>query len=117
MKPQLPARIRVLKPEGGGVQMQPALACQRRRRTIERIPKDGMTDGAEVHPQLMGATRQGPQLQAAAGTAGGGSKQPPVGAAGLASRIRAAKALSSREHPWCFFPEKTLRRFLLLEID
>ncbi len=35
----------------------------------------------------------------------------------LASRIRAAKALSSREHPWCFFTEKTLRRFLLLEND
>ena len=35
----------------------------------------------------------------------------------LANRIRAAKALASREHPWCFFQEKTLRRFLLLEID
>jgi len=35
----------------------------------------------------------------------------------LASRIRAAKALSSREHPWCFFQEKTLRGFLLLEND
>ena len=33
----------------------------------------------------------------------------------LASRIRAAKVLSTREHPWCFFPEKTLRDFLLLE--
>jgi len=33
----------------------------------------------------------------------------------LASRIRAAKTLSSREHPWCFFTEKSLRRFLLLE--
>ena len=35
----------------------------------------------------------------------------------LSGRIRAAKALSSREHPWCFFQEKSLRRFLLLEID
>lgn len=35
----------------------------------------------------------------------------------LTGRIRAAKALSSREHPWCFFQEKSLRRFLLLEID
>jgi hypothetical protein len=35
----------------------------------------------------------------------------------LAHRIRATKALASREHPWCFFQEKTLRRFLLLEID
>lgn len=31
------------------------------------------------------------------------------------TRVRAATVLGSREHPWCFFPEKTLRRFLLLE--
>ncbi|RLS34117.1 MAG: hypothetical protein DWH79_05160 [Planctomycetota bacterium] len=33
----------------------------------------------------------------------------------LASRIRAAKILGSREYPWCFFSEKSLRSFLLLE--
>jgi hypothetical protein len=34
----------------------------------------------------------------------------------LAGRMRAANILWSREHPWCFFPEKSLRGFLLLEI-
>jgi len=33
----------------------------------------------------------------------------------LGERIRAAEVLWSREHPWCFFPEKALRGFLLLE--
>jgi len=33
----------------------------------------------------------------------------------IAGRMRARKVLQSREHPWCFFPEKTLRPFLLLE--
>jgi hypothetical protein len=33
----------------------------------------------------------------------------------LAAAIRARKVLDSRDHPWCFFPETTLRRFLLLE--
>lgn len=35
----------------------------------------------------------------------------------LAARVRAANVLWSREHPWCFFSEKSLRSFLLLEID
>jgi hypothetical protein len=35
----------------------------------------------------------------------------------LAAAIRGRKLLRSREYPWCFFPEKTLRRFLLLEND
>ncbi|NDC62846.1 MAG: hypothetical protein EBZ59_02410 [Planctomycetia bacterium] len=35
----------------------------------------------------------------------------------LAVSLRARKVLESREFPWCFFPEKTLRRFLLLEND
>jgi len=35
----------------------------------------------------------------------------------LAARLRAREVLRSREHPWCFFPEKTLRAFLLLEND
>jgi hypothetical protein len=33
----------------------------------------------------------------------------------LAAAIRARAVLDSREYPWCFFPETTLRRFLLLE--
>lgn len=33
----------------------------------------------------------------------------------LAAGLRARKVLKSREHPWCFFPEKTLKTFLLLE--
>ena len=33
----------------------------------------------------------------------------------LRDRIRAASVLWSREHPWCFFSEKALRSFLLLE--
>jgi hypothetical protein len=33
----------------------------------------------------------------------------------LAASVRARKVLRSREYPWCFFPEKTLRAFLLLE--
>ncbi|MFM8436810.1 MAG: hypothetical protein ACKOBP_16030 [Planctomycetia bacterium] len=33
----------------------------------------------------------------------------------LAGQMRARKVLLSREHPWCFFAEKTLRPFLLLE--
>jgi hypothetical protein len=34
----------------------------------------------------------------------------------LAAAIRARAVLDSREYPWCFFPETTLRRFLLLEM-
>jgi len=33
----------------------------------------------------------------------------------LAAAIRARAVLESREHPWCFFPENMLRKFLLLE--
>lgn len=33
----------------------------------------------------------------------------------LAAAIRARKVLDSRDYPWCFFPETTLRRLLLLE--
>jgi hypothetical protein len=29
--------------------------------------------------------------------------------------LRAQKVLQSREFPWCFFSEKTLKSFLLLE--
>jgi len=35
----------------------------------------------------------------------------------LTEAAHAARMLRSRELPWCFFPEKTLRDFLLLEID
>ena len=35
----------------------------------------------------------------------------------LAHALRAQKVLASRTHPWCFFPEKTLRKFLLLEME
>lgn len=35
----------------------------------------------------------------------------------LAARLRAQKLLQSREYPWCFFTEKTLKMFLLLEND
>ena len=35
----------------------------------------------------------------------------------IATRMRARKVLQSRGHPWCFFAEKTLRSFLLLEND
>lgn len=33
----------------------------------------------------------------------------------LAQAARARNVLASRAHPWCFFPEKTLKKFLLLE--
>ena len=33
----------------------------------------------------------------------------------LAAGLRAQKLLQSREYPWCFFTEKTLKMFLLLE--
>jgi len=36
-------------------------------------------------------------------------------AALVAAAIRAREELRSREYPWCFFPEKTLKSFLLLE--
>lgn len=35
----------------------------------------------------------------------------------LDHRVRAEKILASREFPWCFFPERTLRDFLLLESE
>jgi hypothetical protein len=35
----------------------------------------------------------------------------------LEAAERARKVLWSRTHPWCFFPEKSLREFLLLEND
>jgi hypothetical protein len=35
----------------------------------------------------------------------------------LATRLRARNLLRSREFPWCFFPEKTLKSFLVLEND
>ncbi len=35
----------------------------------------------------------------------------------LATALKARKALESREFPWCFFPEKALKTFLLLETD
>jgi hypothetical protein len=34
----------------------------------------------------------------------------------LAAAVRARKVLRSREYPWCFFSEKALKSFLLLEI-
>ena len=34
----------------------------------------------------------------------------------LTTAARARAVLQSREYPWCFFPEKTLKTFLLLEI-
>ena len=33
----------------------------------------------------------------------------------LAAAVRARKALESRDYPWCFYAEKTLKSFLLLE--
>jgi hypothetical protein len=33
----------------------------------------------------------------------------------LAAAVRARKVLGARDYPWCFFPEKTLKSFLLLE--
>jgi hypothetical protein len=36
-------------------------------------------------------------------------------AAALRQAERARKVLAARTHPWCFFPEKMLREFLLLE--
>lgn len=35
----------------------------------------------------------------------------------LGGAIRSRKLLESRGYPWCFFPEKTLKNFLLLEND
>jgi hypothetical protein len=35
----------------------------------------------------------------------------------LKRAVRAHQTLMSRTHPWCFFPEKMLREFLLLETD
>jgi hypothetical protein len=36
-------------------------------------------------------------------------------AAALLQAVKARRVLGARTHPWCFFPEKTLRSFLLLE--
>jgi hypothetical protein len=36
-------------------------------------------------------------------------------AAALGQAVKAWRVLAARTHPWCFFPEKTLRSFLLLE--
>lgn len=36
-------------------------------------------------------------------------------AAALGHAVKARRVLGARTHPWCFFPEKTLRSFLLLE--
>jgi hypothetical protein len=33
----------------------------------------------------------------------------------LSQAVHAREVLAAREYPWCFFPEKTLRTFLLLE--
>jgi hypothetical protein len=33
----------------------------------------------------------------------------------LATALRASKVMASRELPWCFFPEKALKNFLVLE--
>jgi len=33
----------------------------------------------------------------------------------LGAAVRAREVLAAREYPWCFFPEKTLKTFLLLE--
>ena len=33
----------------------------------------------------------------------------------LGHAVKARRVLAARTHPWCFFPEKTLRSFLLLE--
>ena len=33
----------------------------------------------------------------------------------LADAVHAREVLGSREYPWCFFPEKSLKTFLLLE--
>jgi hypothetical protein len=33
----------------------------------------------------------------------------------LTAAIRSRSVLESRGYPWCFFPEKTLKNFLLLE--
>ncbi len=33
----------------------------------------------------------------------------------LAGAVRAREVLEARDYPWCFFPEKTLKTFLLLE--
>ena len=35
--------------------------------------------------------------------------------AALRTAVKAQGVLGARTHPWCFFPEKTLRSFLLLE--
>ena len=35
--------------------------------------------------------------------------------AALGQAVKAWRVLAARTHPWCFFPEKTLRSFLLLE--
>ena len=35
----------------------------------------------------------------------------------LTAAVRAGKVLRSREYPWCFFSEKALKSFLLLEMD
>jgi len=38
-------------------------------------------------------------------------------ATALGVAVKARRVLAARTHPWCFFPEKTLRSFLLLEND
>jgi len=47
--------------------------------------------------------------------AGGQVRELEVRAAALRRAAKAQRILSARTHPWCFFPEKMLREFLLLE--
>ena len=53
--------------------------------------------------------------QKLAGYAEGISRDLTARATTLTAADRARTVLWSRAHPWCFFPEKTLREFLLLE--
>jgi hypothetical protein len=69
------------------MQMQSRGRAMRNGWAIQRISKDWMADGFQVHPQLVGAAREWLQFQAT--ELARRLKQTPTGAAGFTRRIHA----------------------------
>jgi hypothetical protein len=73
----------------------------------------------ETHPTVTLAKRRCREIRAANARLGfhtRSARSDLLGRVGpLATSMRARNVLASRAHPWCFFAEKTLKTFLLLE--
>ena len=80
-----------------------------KRRWVETVPTPAL------------ARRRCHEIRAAnsrlAATAAGFVRDLEARTAALQRAVMARRILMSRTHPWCFFPEKMLREFLLLETD